>query len=258
MKLSRCVVIYCTHLLGLRVTSRRWGSGKDQKAGAASVNTHHANTTVIYRESCQSRGQLTFTHSFQREISVDRDFRIRSPFPSGPLPRPCVFVCCWVELTQSWSSRQRTLMVIFNVCEPVFGGRLSLCWDNRRRESLLRQSVVKVRQANKSRTIMNWIVMSLLSVFELKRYTKHRLFAPGVHWPTAVFLLHRELLVKESIYPYHKHFFSISKILIVTATRWERVEFCLHCLFYSAKPTDLDMRSCSHRVLWNHWYHLLK
>lgn len=129
MKLSRCVIIYCTHLVGLQVTRRRWESGKDQEALAASVNTHHAKSTVIYRVFCQCRGQLTFTHSNQRKISADRDFHIRSPCPSGPLQRlcvclsvcRCVFVCCSIKLTLGCSSWQRAQLVI--------RVKVHLCWE---------------------------------------------------------------------------------------------------------------------------------
>lgn len=99
MKLSRCHIIYCTHLLWLQATRRRWGrwGGKVREAIAASMNTHHANSTVIYGESRQSRGQMTFTHGYQRKISVDRDFRISSLFASRtPVEALCVCLCASV------------------------------------------------------------------------------------------------------------------------------------------------------------------
>lgn len=49
---------------------------RDRGAGAASINTHHANSTVIYGESHPSGGQMTLTHGYQRKISVDSDSRI--------------------------------------------------------------------------------------------------------------------------------------------------------------------------------------
>lgn len=110
MKLPRCVIIYRTHLLGLLGDKEKMEGWKDSEAVAASVNTHHANSTVIYWESCQRGGQMTFTHSYQWKISLDRDFFITSLFAPGPSQHVCVqacmCVCCCVKVTLSWASRQ--------------------------------------------------------------------------------------------------------------------------------------------------------
>lgn len=71
--------------------TEKMGEGKDRKAEAASLNTHHANSTVIYGESPQSRGQMTFTHSYRRQISADRDLCIATVFAfRTPVRAVCV------------------------------------------------------------------------------------------------------------------------------------------------------------------------
>lgn len=87
---------------------------KDWEAVAAYANTHHANSTVIYWESCQRRGQMTFTHSYQWKISLDRDFFIASLVAPGPSLDSvcmsvcrCASVCCCIKLTLSWASGRR-------------------------------------------------------------------------------------------------------------------------------------------------------
>lgn len=112
MKLSRCVIIYRAHLLGVLGRAKTGGAVKGLQAVAASMNTHHANSTVIYGESCQSRGQATFTHSYQRMISADRDFCITSIFAPGPRP-DCVFACvqvCLCVLRREAGDDQRSIV----------------------------------------------------------------------------------------------------------------------------------------------------
>lgn len=163
MKLSRCVIIYCTHLLGLQATRTRWVSGKDREAVAASMNTHHSSSTVIYGESCQSRGQMTFTHSYQRKISVDRDFRItslfalRTPSPDSVCLSVCRCVCVCVLLTKTdielvlgteehcWLHSMCVSLSLWE-CQTK-----CLCCDNYREESLHSQHDVEVRLALQSR-----------------------------------------------------------------------------------------------------------
>lgn len=99
---------------------------KDWEAVAAYANTHHANSTVIYWESCQRRGQMTFTHSYQWKISLDRDFFIASLVAPGPSLDSvfmsvcrCVSVCCCIKLTLSWASGRRNTS--FYLLVPLVG-----------------------------------------------------------------------------------------------------------------------------------------
>lgn len=83
------------------------------------MNTHHTNSAVIYGESHQSRGQMTFTHSYQRKISTDRDFRITSVFALesrlDPVCLPCVCVCVLLSDTELTLRPQHYRIIIQNV-----------------------------------------------------------------------------------------------------------------------------------------------
>lgn len=112
---------------------------KDWEAVAAYANTHHANSTVIYWESCQRRGQMTFTHSYQWKISLDRDFFIASLVAPGPSLDSvcmsvcrCASVCCCIKLTLSWASgRRNTLFTCwFHLWVCLACNTMSSCWDN--------------------------------------------------------------------------------------------------------------------------------
>lgn len=91
-----CHYLLCT---SAGVVDDKQKTGKDLQAQAACMNPYPANSAVIYKESCQRGRQMTFTHSYHREISVDGDFAIPFLFPPGTR-RPtslnlsvCWFVC---------------------------------------------------------------------------------------------------------------------------------------------------------------------
>lgn len=88
---------------------------RETPAGRSCLHEHPSfQFPVIYEESRQSRGQMTFTHSYQRKISADRDFCISSVYAPRTPSRPCVIlcvqvcVCCWVKRTLSGSSGRRS------------------------------------------------------------------------------------------------------------------------------------------------------
>lgn len=97
MKLSRCVIIYCTHLLGLQATRRRWVSEKDRGAVAASINTHHANSTQWFMESLPRAGDKWPSHILIRGRHHWTGIPVSQPsLPPGPPSRLSVFVCVQV------------------------------------------------------------------------------------------------------------------------------------------------------------------
>lgn len=107
MKPSRCVFIYCTHLPGW--CGEQWretpgGGGGRREGEAAAINTHHANSPVIYGEFLPVQG----TSDLHRQLSEEdvsgqgfhyriplrlRDTLLGSPCLSVLQVRLCVCVC---------------------------------------------------------------------------------------------------------------------------------------------------------------------